>query len=155
MSLVVSNEGELRLLRWMLKSTFIGTGTGSGESSDFLEIGLFKNDFFPVPSMVFGDLTEADFTGYARKEIDREDWAEPVAGSGSDAGKAVITAPDQVFSSSDVSSQELFGYFILDPSDNTLLWAERFATSRTIENGQSVTIRPKFTGRSETDVVGT
>lgn len=152
--LVVPNEGERRLLLWMLKATFLGTG--SEEITEEIEIGLFKNDFEPHKTMTVASFVEADFVGYARGVIARTDWTDPVTpGSGDDEGKAVMTAPDEVFASSDASPQELFGYFVLDPADDTVLWAERFVTSRTIEDTQTITIRPKFTGQCETDVLGT
>lgn len=146
MALVVTTAGELRLLLWTLKAIVIGAA--AGQISNSLEVMLFKNDYIPVPGTVLGSLTEADFTGYARTSFNRADWGAITT----IANKASVTAPDQEFDCTGGSSQTVYGYAVLDPSDDVVVWAERFGTAQTIANGETITVRPKFTGCDEADV---
>jgi len=108
--------------------------------------GLFKNNVTPTEDTVIGDLTKADFSGYAG-EIPFTHW-----------NAAAFSTPRSEADASDVvwthngggTSNDIYGYYVVDET-GALAWAERNAAAPiTISaNGQTYTVKPKFTRRSE------
>ncbi len=104
------------------------------------KIKLFKSNTTPSGSTVVGDLTECDFAGYSAANLT---WAS--ASQVSSKGSA--TASDVTFTASS-GSQTVYGYYACK-TDGTLLWVERFGSSKVIDSSNPITISPKFTLSSE------
>lgn len=133
MALVVSDVGELKLLAWALN--------GSPEN---LTLKLYKNDVTPDQDSTASTFTVADFTGYSNKTLTAGSWVAPATVS----HKASTTYAAQTFSCSG-GSQTVYGYYVVGASSGTLIWAERFATSRTMSSGIDLTLTPSLTCNSE------
>ncbi len=104
------------------------------------KIKLFKNNVTPSASTVVGDLTEADYAGYTYESLT---WGSATQVS----AKGTAVADDVAFEASS-GSQTIYGYWVTK-TDNTLLWVERFATAKTIDSSNPITISAKFTLSSE------
>ena len=135
MSLVVCNAGELLLLEWALKSS---------STPENLTLKLYTNDYTPVATSTAGNFTEATFTGYAAKTLTRGSWVAPST-NGSGEAEATYAAQDWEAE----SAQTVYGYYVVGATSGTLVWAQRFATARSVADGDTLTITPKFTLHSE------
>jgi len=99
-------------------------------------VGLFKNDYTPIVTSGLGDLTEADFAGYA--EVSAPTW-DPSAYDGGD--QTVKTqAPDAVFTSSDPTPQDIYGAFIADGGGNLVCAARHPSAPITMNNLDTFTV---------------
>lgn len=137
MALIAANEGELTLLGWMLRDTSV---------TDGVHVHLYTNDYTPLATSTVASFTEATFTGYADVTLSRATWGAPSTVS----GKASSTyGTDPTFTCSGGASQTCYGYYVTTVDDATLLWAERFDTSRTIASGETLTVVVKATLNSE------
>ncbi len=106
---------------------------------------LFKNDVTPAAGSVLGDFTEANFTGYASKNVN--DWGAVVEVS----GEAVSVASDQVWTVGVIGTgNDIYGYYVT--YGGTLIFAERAPGAPIDMNTEAntLTITPRFTGRSQT-----
>jgi len=138
MPLKVPTEGELELLDKMLKDTL------SYDEKYLLR--LYKNDKTPLDADGTADYTEADFTDYAGRTLSRETW-NAAQTSGTKAESSYGSAPESW--TCGTSGNTIFGYWVEGANTNALLWAERFATSRVLADGDVLNITPKFTLTSE------
>lgn len=136
MALVVCNAGELKLLDWAIKDT---------STPENLTLKLYKVDYTPVAASVAGDFTEADFTSYSAKTLTRSTWA---ASSTNGSGKAASTYTAQSWTCGSTGNT-IYGYFVVGATSGTLIWAEKFATARTLVNGDELNITPAITLASE------
>lgn len=133
MVIKVTDNGEKTLIDWMLNST----GTN-------IVLRLYKNDYTPVFNSIAANFTQADFTGYASVTLTRGNWNTPVTNV---LGAAEIQYNTDV-SWTTTTSQSVYGYYVTDLSGN-VLFAERFSQTRALVNGDSLTISPRFTLKSE------
>lgn len=108
-----------------------------------LEWGLFTNDVTEGESVVFSDLTEAAWTGYSRVPITSVSPAVLVGGRASST-----PSPFPVFNNTSGADQDFFGWFLIDPSDSTLL-AFRNRGMGTIPDTGSYAIGPTITDTQE------
>ena len=138
MPLVVPNEGELILLDYMLKDVSV--------TADYI-LRLFKNDVTPDQDSTDGTFTEADFTDYAEVTMTRANWQAAVTATGK-GESSYGTAPQSW--TCGATGNTIYGYWV-ETTDVTpkILWAERFATSRVLADGDVLNITPKFTLSSE------
>lgn len=116
MALVVANEGLPILLRRMLRPEVA--------DADPFKLGLFKSNYTPAHDTTLASFTEADYAGYARIDLDPADWNDPT--SGLPTSTIIFGIGAQVFLAT-ASSQQVYGYFVLDATETLVLWAERFA----------------------------
>lgn len=131
--LKVVNEGEKILLNWMFKSA----GTNA-------VLHLYKNDYTPVDTSTVANFTASTFGGYTPATLTRANWNNSVTNA---AGKAeIVYSTDISWTSS--TSETVIGYYVVDTS-GALLFAEKFAQARALVDGDSLTISPRFTLRSE------
>jgi len=108
MALLVPNVGEARAL-----SRLLAVNTS---------LRLFKSNTTPAEADTLATYTEADFTGYSAITLTGGSWTVTPGAPTS----AAYT--QQTFTSSAGSqNQNVYGYVVVDSSDNTLLWAERFS----------------------------
>lgn len=133
-TLVVANEGELVLLGWTLRDTSV---------TDDIKLKLFRTDVTPSATSTVASFTEANFTDYTEKTLSRGSWGAPTTVS----GKASSTYADQSWTAG--SAQTIYGYYVTNDAEDTLLWAEKFDTARSLGIGDTLVITPKFTGNSE------
>ena len=131
MPLVAANVGERFLLDAML-------------AAQNTHLHLYKTDVTPTASSTVASFTEADFTGYSVKTLTGANWNDATTVS----GKATATYADQSWTNSG-SSQTVYGYFITDDTDDTLLWAEKFDSARVLGTSDVVNITPMITLNSE------
>lgn len=129
---VLVNQGETIMLEAFINKT----------APQSLVLKLFKNDVTPVETTVEGDLTEADFTGYASIALTPATWTT-TAGAPSD-----VTYPQQTFASSaNQAAQNVYGYYIVQTSSGKLVAAERFSSAPyvIVNNGDAIKVTPKIT----------
>lgn len=135
MAIVVPNCGELLLLEWALKST---------STPEALTLKLYKSDTTPSATSVAGDFSVADFTGYEDKSIARASWSAP---STDGNGKAATAYAEQSWSVG--STQTVYGAYVVGATSGTLVFAERFASARSVQSGDTLKVTPNFTLASE------
>jgi len=111
MVLYFPNTGELRILE-----------TGLTDDANW-SAGLFKNDLTPDNDTVLGDVTAADFTGYAAVALVEDG---PAAIDGSDRAYQLFEEVEFTFSTG-TTPQDVYGWYIFDTTGN-LIAIERFAS---------------------------
>lgn len=138
MPIVVPNAGELELLDKMLKDALT--------TDENVILKLNKNDYTVTQSSVSTDFTATTFTGYAAQTLTRANWA---AATTNGSNKAEATYSNTLSWTCGATGDTVFGYWIEGATSGTTLWAERFATSRTLADGDVLNLTPKFTLSSE------
>lgn len=148
MALMVAREGDVQLLTDLL---------GGGTLENWL-LCLFNSNITPAETDVAATYTahETAFTGYARKTLTRSitgsTWSTPVsqAPSGSPAwssrtqvGHSQYGSSPQVFTCSG-TGDTIYGYFVIGATSGKLIMAEAFSASRTMTNGDTLSITPVF-----------
>lgn len=134
--LVVPNEGELELLRKMLKDT--------ADTEQYL-LRLYKNNYDPVATTTLTDFTEADFTNYVSKTLNRSDWSTPST-NGSGAGQSSVSLQSWTCGA---SGNTVYGYYVVGATSGKVLWAEKFGTARALALYDVLNVTPVFTINSE------
>jgi hypothetical protein len=148
MALLVPHEGELQLLTDLL---------GQGTREDW-QLGLFNSNITPVETDTASTYTahETAFTNYARKTLTRaigsSNWNTPVsqAPSGSPAWSSRSQVGHSQYGSAaqswtcGASGDTIYGYFVVGASSGKLIFAEAFATPRTLANGDTISVTPVF-----------
>lgn len=132
MTLLVPNAGEDLILKAILAHT-----AGLNQT-----LKLYKSNTTPAETDVAGTYTEADFTGYASAALTGASWSF-TPGAPSEASYA-----QQTFTSSaDQTQQDIYGYFVVQQTSGTLLWAERFPAGPypIANNGDNIGVTPKIT----------
>lgn len=112
----------------------------AGQLLDGLTIHLYKNDVEPSPTMIVGDFTEADFTGYVASGV--VVWGATYTDP---TDNAVTVGDVKQFTASGSAVQNLiYGYMAKDGA--ALVMAERFPTPIPIAAlGDAVVMVPRFT----------
>lgn len=141
MPLVVVNEGELSLLAWMLKLEEFESG--------MQQLSLYQNDVTPDKNTVLTDLVEADFDGYAPIDLARGTWTSPVTVGGK--AKTFYGASAQQWEVTGPTGNTIYGYYVHDVPNGVLLWAQRFASPKPLQEFDTLDVYPEFTLNSEYD----
>jgi hypothetical protein len=115
-------------------------------NEDFI-LKLYKNDYTPVTATTAGDFTSADFTNYVVKTLARATWNAAVTVSNK-AESSYGTTP--LSWTCGATGNTIYGYFVIGATSTTVLWAERFGTSRVLALDDVLNLTPKFTLASET-----
>lgn len=148
MPLVVSHEGELRLLGDLM----------GGNVLENWQLCLFNSAITPNEADTAATYTahEATFTGYSRFTLTRSvgpaTWNTPVsqAPSGSPAWSSRALVGHTQYGASPhtwtcgATGETIYGYFIVGVSSGVLICAEAFPTARTLANGDSLSVQPVF-----------
>lgn len=108
---------------------------------------LFKNDYTPVAGTLASDFTTTTFTNYVNKTLTRAGWGTPTTVS----SKAQCDYSSTQSWTCGATGDTVFGYYVLGATSNVCLWAERFATARTLANGDILSLTPSFVLHSETN----
>lgn len=134
MPLLIPNVGEVVCLTNLL----------NGGTLENWTLKLFKSDTTPAEGDTAATYTEADFSGYSAKTLTRSvggsTWATPTT----TAGTTSSSYPAQTFTSSDATSQIIYGYFYVGATSGTLILAERFDTPRTLVSPDTLTFTPRI-----------
>lgn len=139
MPLVVPDQGELRLLDTMLKLAL------STNENHILK--LYRADATPASTSAPGSFTEANFTNYAARTLTRSNWNASVTNGSGQAESSYGTTPQSW--TCGTTGNTIYGYWVQGSTSNSVLWAERFATSRVLATGDVLNITPKFTLQSQ------
>ena len=131
MALVVPDEGEIELLKKLLKNT--------ADTEDYL-LRLYQNNYTPSGATVIADFTEANFTNYAEKTVARNDWATPTTNLSNKAESSVTV---QSWTCGTVGNT-IYGYYVICSVSGKVLWAEKFASTRIIADSDILNVTPKF-----------
>ena len=147
MPFLVSREGDVRLLTELL---------GGGPSEDWL-LCLYNAAITPAETDSTATYTdhEASFTGYARKTLVRSvsatTWSPPIlqppSGSPAWSGRGQVassTYGDGPLTWAVGSSEAIHGYFIIGAVSGDLILAEQFASPRSLQAGDTLSISPVF-----------
>lgn len=106
------------------------------------ELCLYKNDYTPTDATVIADLTEADFTGYAR--IDLDGWTAAFLNA---ANIAEMRETLRTFTATGgATANTIYGYFILDAGGNLMAVQRNPAGGQVINGaGQVYPVWPRVT----------
>ena len=135
MGLVVPDEGEIELLRKMLIDL---------ADTETYSLRLYKNNYLPSSTTTSTDFTEANFDGYAAITFNRTDWSTPTIDL---YGEASCTAAQKSWTCGS-HGNTIFGYYVLGSTSGKVLWAEKFASSRILNNNDVLHVGPNFTLKS-------
>jgi len=105
---------------------------------------LFTNNYTPTVTDTLASYSEATFTGYATQNI--TGWGAPTIA----AHVGAIQAASRTFTRTATgTTQNIYGYFVTNAGDTTLLWAERDpnAPIPLTNNGDSYTVTPRITAQ--------
>jgi hypothetical protein len=139
MALIVPQEGELQLLQKMLKLAL--------STDEVYILKLYRTDVTPNSSTSRTSFTEANFTGYAARTLTRANWSAGVINGSNAAEMSYGTTPQSW--TCGATGNTIYGYWVEGATSTKVLWAERFATSRVLANGDVLNITPKFTLQSQ------
>lgn len=131
MALILPTVGENLGLAFLLGLSAPGNQT----------LKLYIGDTPILDATVASDFTEMSTMGYAAKTLTKASWV--VAQS---SGVAQGSYAEQTWTFTGGTLVSVYGYFVVDSTTGTLLWAERFTTSKDIvNNGDIIKITPKIT----------
>lgn len=139
MVLIVPDTSELILLDKMLRRL-------SNNDADF-ELRVFTNSDEPDSITTASDLTEATFSGYVVKTLNRSNFLAAVTLGNGDA--QIVYDTEQVWTVG-ATGQQVYGYYILERSTGDLLWLERIGAT-TLNAADKLKITPALTLRSRKD----
>lgn len=140
MSLIVPDEGEQVLIRRMLKPA-VGDDLA-------LHLRTFQNNLIPNKETVIGDVVESTYAGYAMKPLLPSGWATPIEVG----GVAQMTWAAGFLSwLATAGTQDVYGYYVTDNTDTTLLWIERFPVPQVVTTTQSIVVLPIMRLHSEVE----
>lgn len=133
MSLLVPDVGEAYLL-----SAFVAK-----QPATVPILKLYTNNITPSETDINTTYTEATFTGYSAISMS-------AGGSWTVSGTSptMISYAQQTFTSSaNQTTQQIYGYYVLATTSNTLLWAEKFSDGPypITNNGDQIKITPQIT----------
>jgi len=104
-----------------------------------LLLKLYKNNITPSDTDTAGTYTEAGFPGYAAITLTGASWNAAASG--------VITySAQQTFTCSGVSTDDVYGYYVVQSASGTLLYSERdpAAPFAVRNSGDAVSITPSI-----------
>lgn len=138
MALKVPQEGELQLLDKMLRDTL--------STDEIYLLKLYKNDVTPADGDTSAAYTVATFTDYYSRSLTRANWNSAVSNT-TKAESSYGGTPESW--TCGATGNTIFGYWVEGQASSKVLWAERFASQRTLASGDVLNITPKFTLTSE------
>lgn len=118
-------------------------GTGGALDPTGIWAGLYQVGSTVSPGMIYTDITEADYDGYARLQL--EEWTDAYLSGGKPTiqGGSISFAPDN-----DGASNTIGGYFLIDSATDTgnIRGYEPFSPTITMASPLNrVTIEPRLT----------
>lgn len=144
MAMVIPNAGETRLLTELLDG---------GTTRENWTLKLFKTNVTPAETDTAGTYTEADFTNYVAKTLTRTinagtTWGTAASGSPTNSWSAESAVAESAYQQQSwtcgASGNTVYGYFLVGATSTTLIGAESFSTARTLANGDTLNLTPRF-----------
>lgn len=129
MALVIPDVGEVVLLGNMLY-----------QNPANLTLKLFKTNVTPAESDTHSSYTEADFTSYSSKTLTASQTGSTWAAAATTGGTTETTYAQQSWTCG-ASGNTIYGYYVQNATP-TLLWAEAFASARTLVSGDVLNLTP-------------
>lgn len=134
MALVLADLGADAFLEAYFNDTWPAGGVN-------LTLKLYATNVTPTQASVAGDFTEATGGGYAALTLTNGSWTVTPANDPSDA---VYAEQDFVFTGTLTTNSDIYGYYVVD-ADGVLIWAESLDSTYTpTNNGDTLSITPKF-----------
>lgn len=120
MPLVMTDAGMLKLVQ-----REVGLETVDADWS----VGLYVNNLTPDRSTTMAAFVSPSWPGYARIDLDPAQWEPPNI---VDDRAEIVYGTAPLSWTNTGSTQTVYGYYVRDNDDNGVIWAERFATPRTL-----------------------
>lgn len=134
MALLVPDVGEVELLKRLL---YANAGSENGT------LRLYKTNVTPAESDTAASYTVADFTGYSDKTLTSTQsgatWTVPATSTGTTSSTYGTT-----LTWSPTTSQTVYGYYVVGATSTVLWWAELFASSKNLSNGDTLNLTAKL-----------
>ncbi len=134
MALLVPDVGEVELLKRLL---YANAGSENGT------LKLYKTNVTPAESDTAASYTVADFTGYSDKTLTSSQsgatWAVPTTNTGTTSSTYGTT-----LTWSPTTSQTVYGYYVVGATSTILWWAELFASSKNLSNGDTLNLTARI-----------
>jgi hypothetical protein len=114
---------------------------------------LYKNDCVLDEDSLLSSFTDANFDGYSSKTLITSSWATPTSESPVAPcidNEAVSTYAEQSWTCGSAGNT-VYGYYVVGVSSANLLWADKFAVARVLEDGDILRIIPKLQLRTKID----
>lgn len=112
MALNVPDVGENKILEMIVNKT----------AAENLVAKLYKNNITPSDTDTAGTYTEATFPGYASITLTGASWGTASAGS-------ISYGSQQTWTCSGASTDDIYGYYIVQLTSGVLIWSERDANA--------------------------
>jgi hypothetical protein len=130
MPLNVPDVGENRILEAIVNRT----------APENLSLRLFINNITPSDTDTTATYTVAGFPGYANIALTGASWNAASAG-------AIAYSASQTFTCSGVSTDDVYGYYVVQATSGILLWSERDASAPFLvrNSGDAVRLTPAIT----------
>ena len=135
MPILVSNIGEVRLLRYIIGDTTPSQG---------LVLHLYSNNKAPAETDTESNYTAPTALGYAPSTLSPSSWSVGTDGSSGTSSALYNNGITFTFGTA-ASTQNVYGYYVTDTSNN-LLWAENFPNGQPFAlpaSGGEIAIRPQ------------
>lgn len=102
-----------------------------------LSLRLYINNITPSDTDVAGTYTQAGFPGYAAITLTGASWNAP-------SGGTITYGSQQTFTCSGTSTDDVYGYYVVQVTSGTLLYSERDASApfAVRNSGDNVRITP-------------
>lgn len=137
-ALIVPDEGEIQLLQKMLQVAL--------STNENYILKLYQSNTTPNSATSRSSFTEANFTGYAARTLTRANWSGAVVNGSNAAVLSYGTSPQSW--TCGTTGNTIYGYWVEGATSTKVLWAERFATTRTLATGDVLNLQPQFTLQS-------
>lgn len=108
MALNVPDAGENKILEMVVNKT----------APENLVLRLYINNITPSDTDTTATFTQAGFPGYASITLPGASWNAAAAGS-------ITYSAQQTFTCSGASTDDVYGYYIIQLTSGVLMWAER------------------------------
>ena len=127
MPLNVPDVGENRILEAIVNKT----------APENLSLRLFINNITPSDTDTTGTFTQAGFPGYAAITLTGASWNAASGGS-------ITYSAQQSWTCSGSSTNDVYGYYVVQVTSGILLWAERDAAAPAAvrNSGDAVKVTP-------------
>jgi hypothetical protein len=130
MALVFPDQGENLVLEMLVNKT----------AAQNLVLKLYKSNTTPGESDTEATYTEATFTGYSSVTLTGASW-------GAASGGSIAYAQQTFTSSANQTTENIYGYYLIQTTSGKLVSAERFADGpyAITNNGDNIKITPTIT----------
>lgn len=136
--LVLTDLGAKKLVAWAL--------TDATEFPSIGTVNLFTNDFVPNRAMVLSDFVVPAFPAYEAADLPRAGWSPPTIVNSKAQVERVVSP---IAWTNDGDAESVYGYFVVDDDDLSILWADRFPSPIDLPNGFRFRLTARVTGRTD------